>query len=111
MRGSRPTPSPQMQRYGGQQPRNMMQMDNRARNRELQARRSAGRSAAGPMPNLYNPGADTATVGAVQGNQIGLGGNDYYLLHQLQNGGFVANRGNLDPTRINLSGDYSRLIR
>lgn len=86
------------------------QVDNRALNRELQMRRSAGRVASQAAPNLYNPGADTQAVSAVFGNEIGMGNNDPYLLHQLRGGGYAVNRGNLDPTLVNLTGDYSKWI-
>ena len=49
-------------------------------------------------------------MSAVFGNEIGLGNNDPYLLHQLRGGGYAVNRGNLDPTLVNLTGDYKRFI-
>lgn len=102
-----------MQPYGGRQPRNMlgdrMQTDNRAA--MAQQRRNQSFSQRQSPQNLYQ-GQGAGHLSAVMGSNLGVGDpNQGYILHDFGNGQYAYNQGNLDPTLVNLTGDYSKWFK
>lgn len=112
MRGNQGGQPRQMQPYGNQ--RNMLgdrmpQMDNRAA--MAQQRRNQSFSQRQNPQNLYQ-GQGAGHLSAVMGSNLGVGDpNRGYILHDFGNGQYAYNQGNLDPTLVNLTGDYSKWFK
>lgn len=130
----------QMQRYGGQQPRNMMppaprmgdggkmftpsynvtpvqmapgdvQDAGMSRAQAMQQRRNQLYSQRQNPMNLYQ-GQGAGHLSAVMGSNLGVGDpNKGYILHDMGDGQYAYNQGNLDPTLVNLTGDYSKWFK
>lgn len=104
--GMRP---PMQQRSDFPQPQNMLGAPRIDRAQMAQQRRNRSMQPQAPQ-NLYG-GQGAEHISAVMGGDIGLGNNNGYVLHKMDNGQFGYNQGNLDPVMRYLTGDYSKWFK